>query len=183
MKLIGITGKKRTGKDTIAVALASFLLENEQVTVDIEHFANPIREIGDIFGWSQEQMHNDKDQIHPIWGISWRKFAQQIGTDVFRNTWRTDVWLRIMDMRIDPSTDFVIIPDIRFDNEADYIKSRGGMVIQVLRDTGEEDTHESEQGIWLSDLTIMNNSTLDNLHARCRQLATYLIGTTKFGGN
>jgi len=181
--LIGIAGKKRVGKDTVAKMLKTALYQRSTKAV-IVSFAQPIRDISHTFGFTANQIFTDKDEINPIWGISWRTFAQQIGTDVFRNTWRSDVWIRILEMRLHAFTkhsdnDFIIISDVRMDSEVEFIKECKGFVINIIRDTDKMekniDTHITEQGVSTWNISIMNMDTLDVLQKKCEQLADSLI--------
>lgn len=58
----------------------------------------------------------------------------------------------------------IIIKDIRFENEAEYIRSIGGAIWHIVRDSAEPvKEHSSESGIEIrqSDIIIHNNGTLD----------------------
>jgi len=81
-----------------------------------------------------------------------RKNLQEIGTDVLRK-WRSDIWVDVLDSKlkvketerdfrdayvysggfnsfsIDPIGSRYVIPDVRFPNEANYIASKGGILI------------------------------------------------------
>ena len=61
-----------------------------------------------------------------------------------------------------------IITDVRFLNEANAIKERGGILIKIERDNGTESTHISETALDSYDIdtfdyTINNNGTLEDL--------------------
>lgn len=80
--VIGLTGRRRVGKDT----WASYLNTNYgfvQMTL-----AGPLKEIAKIiFGFSDAQLNDNvlKEEIDPRWGISPREALQFIGTELFRN--------------------------------------------------------------------------------------------------
>lgn len=60
----------------------------------------------------------------------------------------------------------LIVPDIRFDNEAEWVHSRGGIVVSILRDHEELAAgHVSEQGVSpeLKDFVIYNTGTMRQL--------------------
>lgn len=66
-----------------------------------------------------------------------------------------------------------IITDVRFFNEAEAIKDRGGILIRVDRDSDSEDSHVSENGLitykdW--NYVIDNNYSLAELILRVRQI-------------
>ena len=70
--IIGISGKKRSGKDTVA----DFLIQEYGF---IKYgFADPIKQIAKIiFGFNEEQLYGDKkEEIDKIWKIKPRIFSK-----------------------------------------------------------------------------------------------------------
>ncbi|MDO8271997.1 MAG: deoxynucleotide monophosphate kinase [Gammaproteobacteria bacterium] len=66
------------------------------------------------------------------------------------------------------NSDVVIIKDIRFENEAAFLRERKGVIWHIVRDKKNEvNSHSSEAGIQVqpSDVTIDNNGTLQDLQA------------------
>ena len=57
-----------------------------------------------------------------------------------------------------------VITDVRFQNEAEFIKKYGGILIEIDRNTGIIDEHISENNIIICDYKINNNSTLISLY-------------------
>ncbi|HHK4489771.1 TPA: deoxynucleotide monophosphate kinase, partial [Pseudomonas aeruginosa] len=60
-----------------------------------------------------------------------------------------------------------VISDVRFDNEADWIRAKGGVVVHLHRqDTAEVAAHSSESGITAGahDLFISNDGSLNDLY-------------------
>lgn len=65
--------------------------------------------------------------------------------------------------------DVIIIKDVRFENEADYIRNHNGEIWHIIRpDAQKVNMHESEAGIRSrpEDRTIINNGTLVQLHRK-----------------
>ena len=63
---------------------------------------------------------------------------------------------------------------IRFYNEAEWIRRRGGHVIRIVRpDAKAVSAHVSEAGVsdWLVDAVVVNDGTLEDLHKAIRQMA------------
>ena len=75
--IIGICGKKRCGKDTIADILVNTYNFTKYA------FGDPIKEIARIiFNFDEEQLYGDnKELIDERWGVSPRQFFQKFGTD------------------------------------------------------------------------------------------------------
>lgn len=150
--LIGITGKIGSGKTTISEVL------QRKHGFEETSFAKPLKEIGEIFGFSKEQLYGTQEQkleIHPYWGVSSREFFQKVGTDLFREELpklipsMKSVWTMLFELNYDP-TSCVVISDVRFVDEAESIKRLGGVIIRTIRDnkvssqTGTEHQHKSE---------------------------------------
>lgn len=163
IKPIGITGFKCVGKDT----LANLIIEKNS-SFKKYSMADPIRDIGRIFGFTEEDMLNPmlKEMPNEFWQISWRSFAQIIGTDMFRESYRQDVWVKLAEKNILSSDKFLVIPDIRFDNEAELIKKYSGIVIRVLRNGYGGGQHKSEAGIneKYIDIDIYNNGLIVDMN-------------------
>jgi len=82
IKLIGLVGRKRSGKDSVA----DYLISNNQFKK--YSFADPLkRALIEIFGFTENQMwgsEKDKETIDPRWNISPRKAMQIVGTELFQ---------------------------------------------------------------------------------------------------
>lgn len=79
--IIGLTGKKGSGKTTVAKYL-EFKYEFQEYA-----FADPLKKIAMIFGFSEQEVYGtqeDKARINPELGISAREFLQKFGTEICR---------------------------------------------------------------------------------------------------
>lgn len=89
-----------------------------------------------------------------------RQVLQNLGTDAFRD-FDDQFWLKLI-----PKNENLIITDIRFQNEYDYVKNLGE-VIHISRDLKEDSNsrHSSEAGVSVEedDFIIENNGTLQDL--------------------
>lgn len=82
--------------------------------------------------------------------ITGRQVLQKVGTELFRERVHPDFWLFAMESRIVRSTSqHHVVADVRFDNEADWIRRQGGRVVGLYRaDQGPvTDPHASERGV------------------------------------
>lgn len=134
--IIGLSGKKRCGKDHAAELAA------EEYGFVNASFATPIKTISkETFNLSHEQLHgNLKETEDPFWGLSPRTIMQRVGTEFAREVFDKDVWVDNFKQRVQSSDeDRVIVSDVRFPNEAYAIQSLGGMVIRIRRPEKEPD--------------------------------------------
>jgi phosphomevalonate kinase len=164
-KIIGITGKKRSGKDTAAEFLSKYLKGKCQRLA----FADPLKEeVAEALDVSFEYLEKNKDSFRPLlqfWGTEWR-----------RNRCGSDYWLRRMEERIAASdADFILIPDVRFKNEADFVRRLDGHNLRVLRPTDNTDSHASENELddYPVDFVLDNFDSLAQLEVQARVMAIY----------
>ena len=135
--IIGIAGRKRHGKTTIAEYLNKY-------SYNSWNFADPLKAIcSEIFSFTPEQLYGeDKELVDPYWGITSRKAFQIIGTDLFRDQGNkiiqgidSDIWVKVIERKLlkAPIGTKVVFGDIRFPNEVALIKKLGGKIIRVKR--------------------------------------------------
>ena len=184
MKLIGITGKAGSGKDTIANYLR---LEHGFIQYA---FATPIkRAIATMLDMEIKELFSRtaKEEIIDFIGKSPRFLAQTLGTEWGRDLVHKDIWVilakRFYDIQsVDPYIKGIVIADVRFDNEAEWIKSEGGIIIEVSRSYvlpcyGE---HSSESGIKSDfiDIMIVNDSDIETLYSNIEHKLRFFLTST-----
>jgi hypothetical protein len=175
-KLIGVSGRKHNGKDTVGNYLVE-VYDYKRIA-----FADKLKEACMIiFGLTKEQVFDEtlKDVVDNYWGVSPRIILQYVGTDLLRNQLKTiiphidnNIWVKAVHKQIldelkkDPLQKFVIT-DVRFENEIQFIKEMGGVNIRITRPTIENnDTHSSENQLQKCkvDYDIINDNTLESLY-------------------
>jgi hypothetical protein len=166
--LVGFAGRARSGKDTAALALC------EEAGYTKMAFANPIRAgVMAIFGLQPQHFQDElKEQIIKGIGYSPRRLMQLLGTEFGRNTLRPGIWLDLFERdyeRLRAQGAKVVVSDVRFPNEADRIRSLGGIIIYVHRpNLPEVEQHESESSFsphW-ADLEIVNDQSTKALRTQ-----------------
>lgn len=176
--LIGLSGMKRSGKDSTAeilqrnygfsrLAFADKLREallalNPFVVDTSAHMYSPLRELVDTWGWEGLKTTH--------WYPEIRRLLQYGGTEMGRNTISEEVWVSpVMHQYAFLKQEGVpaVISDVRFSNEAKAIRHNGGIIIEVQR-TGVEspDSHPSEAINFEPDFVLDNNSTLEDLESK-----------------
>lgn len=163
--LIGLIGLKQSGKDTFA----DYLVANHHFRKLA--FAEPVKKLCQtMFLLSEEQLNDPvlKEKVDPRWGLSPRQMMQKVGTDMVRQMWDDDFWVKHMDMRLRKIVDKVVVSDVRFPNEAQWIRDKGGLLVRI--DDGREqssDAHSSEtsQSTIQEDVRIFNEKNgLEDFH-------------------
>ena len=175
IKILGITGKMFSGKDTVAEFI-HFVFRNSKIT----SFAYPMKQMMiDYFGFTHEDLYTveGKNHYNEFWGMTNRDALQKIGTECFRNNFHVDTWLKTMEVNIfnDP-TKLIIIPDVRFPNEAELIHALNGVILKIVRDDVVRDpnqmAHASESLIdqISHDMLIVNDKDRTSLFKSALQL-------------
>lgn len=157
--IIGISGKKRHGKDTAAAAMQQGLLfYGKSVRVALADSLK--QEVADACSVSVDFLEKHKDNF--------RLILQGWGTDFKRKLVDDNYWVdRLKDTiaNLPADVDFVFVPDVRFKNELAAIKELGGITVRVTRPgLPSDDSHVSE--------TDLDNSTFD--HHIVAQKITFL---------
>lgn len=159
MFVLGIAGKAGSGKDTCA-----HFFELRGFTRYA--FADPLkRAINPLFGWDYRHGFGElKEEVDPFWGVSPRYVYQTFGTDWAREFVRQDFWIRVAEKRL-KYKDRVVIPDVRFDDEANWVREHGAMLYLHRTAVPKIDEHKSEDGIAVApeDHIIFNNGTFTEL--------------------
>lgn len=163
MKLIGVTGLPRSGKDSFADHLVqAYGYKRMQFSEPLKQAAavllnRPVHEMRGEQGF-------DREALLPEWGFTSRMFLQYLGTEGLRG-FREDFWVHRMRMDLRMSAfDRIVITDVRFDNEVTMIHEMGGKVVQVWRPAALGSAHVSDAGV-IADATVHNTGTLADLWA------------------
>lgn len=167
MKLIGLTGPAGAGKDLVAsmipgahrIAFADPLYAGLAAMLDIPEGLLRAR--------------STKEAPLVDFGRSPRELLQTLGTDWGRKLVTPDIWLRVAFWRWEKAAaaghPVIVVPDVRFQNEARLIHDQGGEVWLVHRpDVAPVADHQSEAGLPLRsiDRLVSNAGTVDELRRR-----------------
>jgi hypothetical protein len=170
LQLIAVTGFAGAGKDSVRAVLEKYGYIGLA-------FADPMKamlgSLYDMCGVDKDHMHARelKEKCIPAFGKSYREMAQALGTEWAREL-DPDFWVKVMGARLDDmlvttfGTTKFVISDLRFLNEAAWVKSRGGTIWRVDRPIANPVRHhvsETEQTAIQADVTIYNHGTLDDL--------------------
>jgi len=168
MILIGLTGRAQSGKDSVADYL------------EVQHgfigmaFADPIKNALDVMFGEDVDDGRDKEAVIDWIGKSSRELMQTLGTEWGRQMIHHDLWVRCLERALAENLDTndphpIVITDVRFENEARWIRERGGKIWLIRRpDAAPARPHPSEDGIpeHLLNGIINNVGTLAELHTK-----------------
>ncbi|MGZ0151862.1 deoxynucleotide monophosphate kinase family protein [Kribbella sp. WER1] len=195
--LIGLIGKKQSGKDTFARALAKY---------DVHRFAfaDPLREalLGfdpnivinqDEYGWFLDEnwclpygAPFTLRLSHLVSAMGWdgaknlrevRRAMQNFGVGI--RELDPDFWLnitatKVYQARFAEGKD-VVITDVRFENEAEWVKEAGGILVRITRPgLVSDDTHESETALDNHNTDFhVTNTSLEDLDTWASRIVTH----------
>ncbi len=143
--IIGFSGKMGVGKSTAISAIADAVGSSQ---VKLVKFAQPLYDL-------QEAAYAIISPVYarPSSFVKDRKLLQWLGTEWGRGTISSTIWVdlwRAKATSFDPSA-VVVCDDVRFDNEAEVIKSLGGVIIGITGASRGAEVgiagHASEAGI------------------------------------
>jgi hypothetical protein len=168
MTVIGVSGKKRSGKDTFF----QMLEKHSSVPVYRLAFADTLKnEIYEMIlkpdGLERSMLDNDETKEQ------FRILLQWWGTEYRRRLFRDDYWLVKLSEQLEPYKDqdvIVVVTDVRFPNEFNFIKSIGGLMVRISRPglTSSTDSHVSEIALDDEkgfDTFVDNNGTLEQFES------------------
>lgn len=195
VSLIGIHGHAKSGKNTVCTFLGQHISDAYQ-----EAFADPLKEAAaEMFGWPPHifYLEETKENIISPWHVSPRQCAQFFGTEMVRDNIHKlipmigpNFWVARMahlingDLSGNWERDYapeetVIITDVRFQNEYDWILENNGVIIHLTRPGADGSigipNHASEAGIIFSQKGVQyelkNDGTLEDLEEKVTQIA------------
>lgn len=172
LPLIGLSGYAGSGKDTAAAGLVAagwqrraFADRVRQVVYATDPIILDGRKVAslagmvDRIGWDEAKRHA---QV--------RALLQQLGQAV-RDQCGQDTWVRpVLADRTGPT----VISDVRYPNEAEAIRTAGGLVCRIVRPgVGPVNGHLSEHALdqYGFDLVVVNNGSPDRLAGRLARAA------------
>lgn len=164
-KLIGITGKIGSGKDTVGDAIVQRYFDDRHKTSLGRNwerlygmkmsFAAPLKKaVAAMLGVPVEKFEDRvwKETVIGDIGKSPRELLLSLGTEWGRNMIHPDFWVMLSAQEYNRGDTHLIFCDVRFDNEAKWIRQQGGTVIRLVREGDQiaplsAINHPSEAGI------------------------------------
>lgn len=170
--IYGICGEIGSGKSTIADIM-------KQLNPDIEiiSFAEPIRHIlVNLFDVTYQDTITSKETKMVNVGTNYytiRAMMRKIGA-ILRSI-DPDIFIKLANNSIEVANRAahdVVIPDVRYSNEYDYIRSLKGKIILVQRNVPiqSQDISERDWRVFQYDYKIENNGTIEELKTKIKEI-------------
>ena len=176
--VIGISGKKMSGKSTVAE-----IIKNIYPNTLIFNFGDAVKEsLKPIFDFTDEELYGkDKEKINEYWNITPREIMQFYATELMRielskkfKEIGTDLWVKCVEKKIIKALNenkncIILLADVRFKNEYEFVKKYNGITLNIIRQTNnlhnQFENHKSENDLQNEnfDFTIFNNGGMINL--------------------
>ena len=141
--VIGLVGFIGSGKGTAGDILSGMGYAKES-------FAKGVKDTASVmFGWDRKLLEGDTEESRKwretpdkYWSFKFgrdftpREALQKMGTEVGRDVFHKDFWVFELENRLMFHDTPVVVTDVRFPNEIDWIHSIGGKVIEIQREIG-----------------------------------------------
>lgn len=169
--LIGIAGRAGVGKDTAGRFLQL------HYALSVVAFADPLKAMLQAMGLSRTELEGAYKELPLRWlDASPRRLLQTLGTEWGREMIDPDLWLKVFGRKLahdwqvlkasDPDWAGYVITDVRFENEAEFVRRRGHLVHLTRQAAPAVAAHSSETGLDIQtrDFLISNDGDLSQLH-------------------
>jgi Deoxynucleotide monophosphate kinase len=200
LKKVAICGKANSGKSSTAKLIAAAICE-ETAEYKVIAFADPMkRAVMTMYPWADPKCLYGPSKLRntPIPNtfdkngnpLTYRQLLIDIGTAARDND--LDHWVKVFDHNIAQLDEcstrnpgptitryvkrkLLIVPDLRFRNEFDYLRQKGFFIIKLLRTTDvviDSPTETNQDSIAPTefDYVLDNNGTLDDLKTEVKQI-------------
>lgn len=164
MIIIGLSGKKKSGKNTVSKLIAT----NTNLKVVEIAFADALKqEVARACGVTVVYVEENKDNF--------RLILQGWGTDYRRKLCNDNYWILAVQNKLRTiEADVVVVTDVRFINEYNWLnRNMGAVLVRIARPDIQIDDHVSESALdkvsnWHH--IILNSTTIDDLVPQVKEL-------------
>lgn len=151
MKLIGFTGLAGSGKDEAGIQLHKsignqFKFKDMQFGYAVKLLCSQIFQVPIYMFYRSKHEYCEKHKM------TYREMLQKFATDFIRDTVNKDFWVNYLaenytEFSAQNRYNLIAITDVRFNNEAQWIKDRGGIIIEIFHPDVKPLEHASEKQI------------------------------------
>lgn len=175
--IVGIGGYARSGKDSAAAGLAEIGFKRVAFADKLREFIyalNPL--LGVAYAGVHIRLQDVIDEAgwdgykETLWSNEIRQLLQRLGTECGRELISDTIWI---DAALDGVVGDICVTDMRFPNEMQAVKHRGGIAVRINRPgVGPANSHPSETALDDADFdyVIENSGTVEDLHLKIREV-------------
>jgi hypothetical protein len=185
--LIGVTGDKRAGKDTVAKLLCEHYgymryaladpMRDALLALDPYVGHDAFNDVGVRLSEAFDTFGGWEGLKASQYALEVRRLQERFGTEAGRDVHGNGLWINALVKRMNgdgmyPYAADVVVPDVRFDNEADWVHDVGGVVIKVTRPGTTQTGHASSAGIHPTsvDYHIRNDGSVLDLKVKLHEV-------------
>lgn len=183
--VVGLIGRKQSGKDTFASRLVTahgftrlaFADALKGIALDVDPiidvtpnyagvFSRLSDALGTMHGWDGAKQLPAVRQLLQSLGVATREWIDP------------HVWVEALARQAHRVSGPVVVTDVRFINEVDWIKYAGGATVRIERPgIDRTDTHVSETELdgYRADHLVINDSSVASLHATADHFAARVM--------
>ena len=162
-----INSGKRSGKDTFADFAIEYIKNkgNYNVIAFKDSFAEPLKRICEILGLDYNKLNGTEEEKESLTDWDWpqnntykktgkmtyREVAQYIGSDLFRNQFHKDIWVKVADKCISKKIKNMYLSDLASYSGSDYFP---------YKDVPEENDKNATYIVFLPDVRFPNEAEI-----------------------
>lgn len=161
--ILGLSGYARSGKDEAAkVLVEEFGFERIAFADKLRDFLYALNPV--VIGWDEDgygkKVRIVEEVRYVIEDFGWdgykespfannmREYLQRLGTEAGRQVLWDSIWIDAAFAGTDPKENNYVITDVRFPNEAEAVRERGGCLWRITREgVGPANSHASETSL------------------------------------
>lgn len=185
--IIGLNGRKQAGKDTVGAYLVRHYGFERRAFADLLKksmaglFDIPVGELEILKNQPEIELRTTYCGTYapqgPLIRFNFRQLLQRYGEEAHRIVLDPDIWVNYTLPEKDHyDKNNIVLTDVRYRNEAERVQKLGGFVVYIDRNTGEQDSHGSEQPlpVNLVDYMLNNNGSFDDLYLNIKAMVQHL---------
>lgn len=164
MILIGLTGAATSGKGVVSKRLS------QKHAFTACRFAEPLKQMLSVgLSLTHEQLDGREKSVPMarFGGLTPRHLMQTLGTEWGRRMVHSDLWIDLWREKLASMGELIVVDDLRFPNEAQAVRDKGGIIWRVVRPGVPILDHPSErmQAEIVADATLINSTSINALCA------------------
>ncbi len=181
-KLIGILGRSRMGKDTVAQIVCD-MIGHENTT--IHRLSKTLKQaVCVLYGFTHEDVEGpNKEVVDPRYGVTPRCAIQGL-CDFLMQRHGCDFFSKQVFHMYDTGAfadKHVILPDIRYEHDLAEIRRRGGVILKITRPFGElvpNHPWESHIDALQGDYLVCNHGTPEDLRQKVAAIISQIAANS-----